>query len=140
MGFAALNPSYASSRPQALAFEPFVDSGDVVGVAVEQERRAALAGADVLLARLAPARMRHLRIDVGPEAVLAALQRFPEALRPLVGEAEAGDRFDRLEAVLPRYRKPQRRAHRSGDRLAVGAGDQEGELVGRLRHGQPLDI
>src|SRR5690349_20517374 len=102
MGFASAQPILRIfSRQQAPALEPLVDAGDVVGVAVEQERRAALAGADVLLARLAPARMRHLRIDVGPEAVLGALQRFPETLWPLVGEAEARDRLDRLEAVLP---------------------------------------
>src|SRR5215468_6195815 len=137
MGFAFAQPilrkfAMTSSRPQALALESLVEAGDVLGVAVEQERRPALAGADVLLARLAPARMRHLRIDVRPEPVLARLQRLPEALRPLVGEAEAGDRLDRLEPVLPRHGEPQRRAHRLGNRLAVGAGDQEGELVGRL--------
>src|ERR1044072_8780869 len=107
--------------PQAPPLPALLDVGAVLGVAVEQQRLPALARADVLLARLAPARMRDFRIDVRPEAVLARLQRFPEALRPLISEAEARDRFDRLEPVLPRHGEPQRGAHRLGDRLAVGA-------------------
>ena len=128
------------SRPQPLFLQALVQVGDVFAVAVEQQRRLALVGADDLLGRLAPARMRDLRIDVGPEAVFGRLQRLPVALRPLVGEGEAHDRLDRLEAVLPRRREPHRRAHLLRHRLAVGAGDHEGELVGRLRHGQPFDI
>src|SRR5215470_5229799 len=57
------------SRPQALFLEPLVEVGDIFAVAVEQQRRLALAGADELLGGLAPARMRDLRIDVGPEPV-----------------------------------------------------------------------
>src|SRR5262245_13452584 len=100
--------------------------GDIVAIAIEQQRRPALAGADQLLGRLAPAWMRNLRIDVGPEAVLAALQRFPVALGALVGEVEAHDRLDRLEPVLPRNRQPQRRALLLRHRLAVRTGDEEG--------------
>src|SRR5215510_12877959 len=85
--------SWPLSRPQALFLEPLVEIGNIFAVAVEQERRLALAGADEFLGRLAPARMRDLRIDVGPEAVFGRLQRLPVALRPLVGEVEPHDRF-----------------------------------------------
>ena len=77
-----------TNLPQPLVLEALVEVGDVFAVAVEQQRRPPLAGADHLLGRLAPARMRHLRIDVGPEAVFGRLQRLPVALRPLVGEGE----------------------------------------------------
>src|SRR5258708_40366982 len=106
----------------------------IVAVAVEQQRRPSLAGADDFLALLAPARMRHRRIDVRPETIFGRRQRFPETLRPAIGEAEAPDRFDRLESVFPRQREPQRRALLLGHRLAIGAGAQEGELVGGLGH------
>src|SRR5262249_16926363 len=98
------------SRPEAFAVQTLVEIGEVLAVAVEQERRPPLAGADDLFTRLAPARMRHLRIDVGPEAIFRRLQCFPHALRALVGETETHDRLDRLEAVLPRQGEPQRRA------------------------------
>src|SRR6058998_2778970 len=88
------------SRIQSLAVQPFVEIGDEFRVAVEQQRRAVLADPDQLLARLAPARMWHLGIDVGPEPVFGGLQRLPKALRPLIGEAQAHDRLDRFESVF----------------------------------------
>src|SRR5688500_454672 len=105
------NPPYRSSRPEALLLEALIQMGDVFAVAVEQDRRLALVGADDLLGGLAPARMRDLGIHVRPEAVFGRLQRLPVALRALVGEVEADDRLDRLEAVLPRHGEPDRRAH-----------------------------
>src|SRR5205085_4311966 len=83
-----------SSHPQALLLEPVIKVRDVLAVAIVQQRRPALLGADILLGRLAPARMRHLRIDVRPEAILGGLQRFPETLRALITESEMIDRFD----------------------------------------------
>src|SRR5271170_3530669 len=71
-------------RPEPLALEVLVEVGDVFGIAVEQLGRHPLVGAEHALGRLAPARMRHLRIDVGPEAVLAGLQLFPVADRALL--------------------------------------------------------
>src|SRR6185436_2272464 len=91
------------SHPQLFLLQSTVETRNIFAIAVEQQRRPALLGGDVFLGRLAPARMRHLRIDVGPEAVLGRLQRFPETLRPLVAEAEMVDRLDRLETVLPRH-------------------------------------
>src|SRR5436305_13156145 len=86
------NRSAQPSHPQPLfVVETLVEARDIFAVAVEQQRRPPLAGADQLFARLAPARMRHLRIDVGPETVLRRLQVFPIALRPLVGERHAHD-------------------------------------------------
>src|SRR6516162_3534199 len=122
----------AGSRPQALVLEPAVKVGDIIAVAVEDERRPALVAPDQLFRGLAPARVRHLRIDVRPEAVFGGPQRLPIALRPLIGEVEAHDRLDRLEAVFPRHCQTQRRALHFRYRLAVGAGHQKGELVGQI--------
>src|SRR5439155_2591080 len=79
------------SRPEPLLLEALVHVGDKFGVAVEQERGLALAaGADDLLGRLAPARVRHLRVHVRPETIFLVLQRFPVALGALVREIEPG--------------------------------------------------
>jgi hypothetical protein len=43
--------------------------------------------------------VRHARVDVGVEAVLAGRGLVPVRVRLLVGERDAPDRFDRLEAV-----------------------------------------
>src|SRR5258708_4672811 len=86
---------------QLFAAQVRVDRGNVVGVPVVQLRRNLVAGADVGLHLLAPARVRYARIDVRPEAVLIGRQQLPEILRPIGDEREAHDRFDRLEAVLP---------------------------------------
>src|SRR6476661_2326148 len=89
-----LPPYSGASRPEAFVIQTVVETGDVVSVAIEKERRSPLAGADNLLARLAPTRMRHLRIDIRPEAVLRGLQRFPHAPRTLIREAEVHNRLD----------------------------------------------
>src|SRR5208282_5921366 len=118
------NYAAVTSREQALVLEIVVEMGDEFAVAVPDLRRHA-AVAEHALGRLAPARMRHGGIDVGPEAVLARFQILPERFRALVGEAELDDRLDRLEAVFPRQRQAQRRAVLLRDRMAVLAGDQE---------------
>src|SRR3546814_18039778 len=82
--------------------------------------------------------MRHLRVHVGPEAVLVALYGGPERRRALVGELEAHDALDVLEAVFPRRREAQRRAVLLHDRLAVESGPAEGELVPLLGPGEAL--
>ena len=64
-------------------------SATIFAVAVEQQGRHAIAFAEHSLGCLAPARMRHVRIHVRPEAVFGGLQRLPEAVRPLVDEAES---------------------------------------------------
>src|SRR5262249_14036564 len=87
----------ASSRPKTSAVHALVMSGDIVAIAVENERRPPLPGADHLFGRLAPARVRHGRIDVRPEAIFGRLQGFPHALGPRFGEAETYDRLDRFE-------------------------------------------
>src|SRR5262245_48523291 len=82
------------SRPEAFLLQALVEVGDVLAVAVVELRRLALAGADELLGRLAPAWMRHLRIDVGPEPILGGLQLLPVARGPLIREGELHDRLD----------------------------------------------
>src|SRR3954465_7017347 len=98
------------SGPERFAFHAVIQPRYLLGIAVEQQCRTALIRPDQLLARLAPARMRHLRVHVCPEPVLRGLQGLPETLRPLVAEGEAGDRLDRLEPVLPGHCEAQRRA------------------------------
>src|SRR5262245_39454952 len=73
----------APSGVQPLVLKILVEIGHELGIAVEQLGRHAVAGAEHSLAGLAPARMWHARIHVGPEAVLRGLQRFPEAHRSL---------------------------------------------------------
>src|SRR5260370_15046196 len=85
-----------SSGPQPLVFEALVEAGDEFGVSVEQQRRPPLADPEQRVARLAPARMRHLRIDVRPEAVFGRLQGLPISIRALVRDAETRDRLDGL--------------------------------------------
>src|SRR5260370_38557578 len=63
-----------SSGPQPLVFEPLVEAGDELGVTVEQQRRPPLPPPDQGSPRRAPARMRHLRLDVRPPALSGRLQ------------------------------------------------------------------
>src|SRR3974390_1788071 len=84
--------------------------------------------------------MRHLRIDVRPEAILGCLQRLPIALWPLIGEIEAHDRFDRLEAVFPRHREAQWRPLLLRYWLAIGTRNEESELIARLCNGETFHI
>src|SRR5262245_30344034 len=117
-----------------------VKPGHELAVAVVELGRDAIALAERLLGRLAPPRMRHLRVDVGPEAVLAALQLLPERDRPLGRELDADDPLKALEAVFPRGHQAQRRAVLLVDRLAVQPGGDESEVVHGLVDRQPLGI
>src|SRR5688572_11212659 len=94
--------SRAASCPQPLALEVGVEARDELAIAVEQARRHPLIAAEQPFRRLAPARMRDLGVHIGPEAVFAALDLFPEADGTAVGEGDAGDRLAGLEAVFPR--------------------------------------
>jgi hypothetical protein len=67
-------------------------------------------GAKHALCRLAPAPVRHVRIDVCPEAIFSRLVAIPERAGPRGLELKAYDRFDGLKAVLPWHCKPQRGA------------------------------
>src|SRR6516162_5792805 len=71
----------ARSHEETLGRESVVEVSNVFAVAVVEQRRPALVNAEDTFARLAPAGMRHLRIDVGPEAVFARLQLLPETDR-----------------------------------------------------------
>src|SRR5437764_7760416 len=81
------------SDEQPLFFQPVVEVGDELAVAVPFEGGPALVGAEHAFGRLAPAWMRHLGVDVGPEAVLAALHGFPERDRPLLGKRKPHNRL-----------------------------------------------
>src|SRR6516162_8838943 len=105
------------SGEQALFFEPVIEMSDELPVAVPFERRDPLVGAEHPLGGLAPARMGHLRIDVCPEAVFAALYGFPKGDRAFLGEGEMHDRLDRFEPVFPWQYQPQRGSVLLGNRL-----------------------
>src|SRR5690606_32598759 len=66
--------SSTPSHEQLLALHVLVEVGNIFAVAVEELRRDHVIGADDPLARLAPARMRHLRVHIGPEPVFAGLE------------------------------------------------------------------
>src|SRR5438132_1131858 len=87
-----------------------VEAGHLLGVAVERQRRAASDLADPSLRRLAPARMVDRRVHVRGEAVLAGRREVPRGRRLGLDEADAHDRLDALEPVLPRDDEAERRA------------------------------
>src|SRR5215472_3108635 len=148
MGFFPIEARYShpiaaysgASRPEAFVLHAVVEACDILSVAIEKERRSPLSGADDLLACLTPARVRHVWIDVRPEAILRGLQRLPQALRTLIGKGEAHDRLDRFKSIFPRQREAQRRAVLPCQWMSVGTGDEESKFVGRFRHGDALDI
>src|SRR4051794_18041170 len=107
---------------ERLPFLPGIEVADEFGVAVEQVCLDLLARGDVALLLLAPARMRHVRIDVRPEAVGARRDLLVEAERPLIREGEPDDRFHRLEAVFPWQMNADRCAHGLRKRLAICPG------------------
>src|SRR5580704_1800006 len=127
-------------KEKPLALQPIIEVGHELAVAVPFQGRPPLVGAEHPLGRLTPAWVRHLRVDIGPKAVLAALYRLPERHRPFVGERETHNRFDGFEPVFPRQRQAQWRPVLLGNGLAVHPGDQKGEFVTRLGDREPLDI
>src|SRR6188472_1110531 len=79
-----------------------VERRDLVPVAVEHQRRPASQVGQASLAGLAPARVIDFRVDVRVEPILAGVRGLPRRAWLLVGKADAHDRLDALEAVLPR--------------------------------------
>src|SRR5215471_988191 len=147
---------FASARPRApgrktrpaaiMSVElPEVHAGvhrrDLIAVAVEHQRlRGREVARDALLGRLAPARMIDVRIHVRVEAVLAGIRVVPRRVRHLVDEADADDRLDVLEPVLPRHHEADRRAVLVHQRLAVEPDGEERQRVHRLVHAQPFGV
>src|SRR5262245_34970775 len=91
----------ADPRPPAISVvrlevQTTVEARDLVAVAVEHERRPAPGEqatlADAPLRRLAPARMVHLRVHVGIEAVLAGVGGLPGDGWLILDQADAHDR------------------------------------------------
>src|SRR3546814_2208703 len=115
-------------------------AGDELAGTVVQPGRHAAGRAEQRLGRLRPARMRHLRVDVRPEPVLAGLQVLPERYRALIGEGHASDRLHPLEAVFPRRHQAYRRTVLPRHRLAVDAGRHERKLAGRPGDGQAVAV
>src|SRR5438105_7014010 len=87
-----------------------IQARDLIAVAVEHERLAHQELADAALGRLAPARMIDRRIHARVEAVLVRRLVLPRVQRLLLDELHLHDRFDVLEAVLPRHREAERGA------------------------------
>src|SRR6185437_2210485 len=63
---------------------------------------------DATLARLAPARMRHVRVDVRVKPILLGSGLAPRRPRLLLGKADFHDRLDAFESMLPRHDESQR--------------------------------
>src|SRR5260370_5784776 len=78
-------------KEKPLALQPIIEVGDELAVAVPFQGRPPLVGAEHPLGRLTPARLRHLRVDLGPEAVLAALHCFPKRHRSLLSTRAIND-------------------------------------------------
>src|ERR1039458_7476214 len=78
-----------------------VQAGNLVAVTVEHQGRPLAEFPQPPLARLAPPRMVHLRIDVGVEPVLGRIGHIPRGGRLAAHQADLDNRFDALEAVLP---------------------------------------
>src|SRR5262245_40357104 len=74
-----------------------VEGGDLIPVAVEHERVAALQLADATLRRLAPPGVAHFRVHVRVEAILAGSGFIPGRLRLVGREPDAHDGLAALE-------------------------------------------
>src|SRR5437867_4161641 len=72
---------------------------DELAVAVEHLSGNHLAGADHPLLGLAPARMRHIRVDVRFKWIFGRLLIFPERVRLLFHELDPGDRLGAFVAI-----------------------------------------
>src|SRR5438309_6114858 len=117
-----------------------VEAGHLLGVAVERQRRAASDLADPSLRRLAPARMVDRRVHVRVEAVLAGRPEVPRGRRLGLDEADAHDRLDALEPVLPRDDEAERRAVLVRQRLPVESDGEDRERVHRLVDAKAFDV
>src|SRR5207342_199974 len=123
-----------------------VQPGDLVCIAIEHARgdafgeQLALRAGDAAFGLLRPARMVHARIDVTEEAVFRGLRIVPAGEWHGLDESDGDNRLDALEAIFPRHYQPQRRAVLLRQRLAVQAGDEEGEGMHGLVDAQALAV
>src|ERR1700733_2033904 len=95
---------------------------------------------DAALPGLGPARVVYAGVDVGVEAVLAAVLLVPRGLWLLVEEVEADDGFSGLEAVLPGKDNADRRSVLIGKDLSVTAEGEQGERVHGLIHAEAFAV
>src|SRR5690606_14285012 len=73
-----------------------IEARDLLGIAVERQRRALEELADAALARLAPARVIDVRVHVRIEAVLVRRGLLPRVHRLALDEADLHDRLGAL--------------------------------------------
>jgi len=86
---------FSRTKPRVAASQVVIKAGDEFAVAVEEPRWDHLtARTDQLFLGLAPTRMGHFRVDVGPEAILLVLQLLPVGHRALIGERKTHNLFD----------------------------------------------
>src|SRR5580765_57719 len=95
-----LEAARAEARNLVVLFqiESRVETLDLLGVAVEHQRLALEELADAAFARLAPARVIDVRIDVRVEAVFLRRRVLPGVERLPLGEPDPDDRLRPLEA------------------------------------------
>src|SRR5713101_162460 len=91
-------------------------------------------------ARLTPSGMVDARIDVGKKTILVRSRSGPGGPRRALGEFDADDGFDALEAVLPRNDQPQRSAVLVRQHLAVQPDRHERQWMHGLVHAQSLYV
>src|SRR6516165_1157633 len=99
-----MEPSFSCEQP--LASKSVVEVLHELPIAVEKSRRDSGLGSKHAFCRLAPAPVRHVRIDICPEAIFSGLNAIPERARARGLKLKPHDRFDGLKAVLPWHRKP----------------------------------
>src|SRR5262245_18845561 len=80
-----------------------VELRDLIGIAIEYEGFAFGILTDSALTSLAPAWMRHIRIDVGVKPIFMRGSQLPGTYWLLLKQTYLNDRLDALEAILPGY-------------------------------------
>src|SRR3990167_7629800 len=81
--------------------------------------------ADAALGGLTPARVVHIGVHIGIEAILVGSRFVPGGTRLLLGEADLDDALAALETVLPRHHQTHGRTVLLGQHFAIHAKTQQ---------------
>jgi len=82
----------------------------------------------------------HVRVDVGPKAILTRLNSIPERARARISKAQTHYRFARLETILPWHCKSEGCTILLRQRLAVDPGGKESQFIRRFLDREPFDV
>src|SRR5260370_25640096 len=117
-----------------------IEVGHPFPVPVKDPGGTGAASVDATLGGLAPARVRHLGVDVRLERVLQRLEVVPEGGRLLLDELDLHHRLRPLVSVLPGDDHPERRAVLLGQLVAEEAHRGQGHLVHGLLEAEALVV